>query len=87
MGLRPIKDRIIVEPVPDEKVTAGGVVLPDTAGEKPQRAKVIAVGPEVESKIEPDDEILHSRYGGAELRVHGDDLLVLAETDVLAVVE
>ncbi len=95
MKIRPLDDRIVVEPVEAEEKTAGGIVLPDTAKEKPQKGKVIAVG---EGKLLDDgsrgalsvkkgDLVLYSKYGGTEVNVDGKDLLIMRESDVLAKVE
>ena len=93
MKLKPLGDRLIVQVVEEEETTASGIVLPDTAKEKPQRGKVVAVGDgkwddEGEKRIPLDvgegDEVLYSKYGGTEINVEGDDLLVLRESDVLA---
>ncbi len=93
MNLQPLGDRLIVKAVEEEETTASGIVLPDTAKEKPQRGKVLAVGEgkwdeEGEKRIPLDvsegDEVLYSKYGGTEITVDGDDLLVLRESDVLA---
>ena len=92
MNLKPLGDRLIVRAVEEEETTASGIVLPDTAKEKPQRGKVLAVG---EGKLGDDnervpldvaegDEVLYSKYGGTEISVDGEDLLVLRESDVLA---
>jgi chaperonin GroES len=93
MKLKPLGDRLIVQAVEEEETTASGIVLPDTAKEKPQRGKVLAVG---DGKTNEDtgkktpldvaegDEVLYSKYGGTEINVEGDDLLVLRESDVLA---
>jgi chaperonin GroES len=92
MKLKPLGDRLIVQAVEEEETTASGIVLPDTAKEKPQRGKVIAVG---DGKIGDDneripldvtegEEVLYSKYGGTEIKVDGEDLLVLRESDVLA---
>ena len=93
MDLQPLGDRLIVEALEEEEMTISGIVLPDTAREKPQRGKVLAVG---EGKWDEDgdkripldvsegDEVLYSKYGGTEINVEGDDLLVLRESDVLA---
>ena len=94
MKLKPLGDRLIVKAVEEDETTASGIVLPDTAKEKPQKGKVLAVG---DGKIDDDgkripldvaegDEVLYSKYGGTEL-VDGDDLLVLRESDVLAKVQ
>ena len=93
MELQPLGDRLIVEVLEEEEMTVSGIVLPDTAKEKPQRGKVIAVGDgkwdeDGEKRIPLDvsegDEVLYSKYGGTEVQVEGEDLLVLRESDVLA---
>jgi len=92
MNLKPLGDRLIVQVVEEEEKTASGIVLPDTAKEKPQRGKVVAVG---DGKLDDDgdripvdvtegDEVLYSKYGGTDIIVEGEDLLVLRESDVLA---
>ena len=91
MNLQPLGDRIVVEVLEEEQTTASGIVLPDTAKEKPQRGKVLAVGKGryEDGKLIPldvavDDEIVFSKYGGTEIKVEGDDVLILRESDVLA---
>ena len=92
MKLKPLGDRLIVKPIEEEETTASGIVLPDTAKEKPQKGKVIAVGDGVVNDdgsrraldVAEGDEVLYSKYGGTEVTVEGDDLLVLRESDVLA---
>jgi chaperonin GroES len=93
MNLKPLGDRLIVKAIEEEETTSSGIVLPDTAKEKPQKGKVVAVGDgawdeEGEKRIPLDvaagDEVLYSKYGGTEVKVDGDDLLVLRESDVLA---
>ena len=96
MKLKPLGDRLIVRAIEEEETTASGIVLPDTAKEKPQKGKVIAAG---DGRINEDtgkrtpldvkegDEVLYSKYGGTEIKVDGEDLLVLRESDVLAKVE
>ena len=91
MSLEPLGDRVIISALGAEEVTASGIVLPDTAQEKPQRDKVVAVGPGryVDGTRQPldvvvGDEVLYSKYGGTELNVDGEDLLVLNEHDILA---
>ncbi|CAN5597277.1 co-chaperone GroES [soil metagenome] len=93
MKLKPLGDRLIVKAIDEEEATASGILLPDTAKEKPQRGKVLAVGEgryddDGEKRIPLDvsegDEVLYSKYGGTEITVEGDDLLVLRESDVLA---
>jgi chaperonin GroES len=95
MKLKPLGDRLIVRAIEEEQTTASGIVLPETAKEKPQKGKVLAVG---DGKMDEDgkripldvkkgDEVLYSKYGGTEIKVDGEDLLVLRESDVLARVE
>ena len=93
MKLKPLGDRLIVKPIDEEETTASGIVLPDTAKEKPQKGQVVAVGDgkwdeDGEKRIPLDvaegDEVLYSKYGGTEVTVEGDELLVLRESDVLA---
>ena len=96
MKLKPLGDRVIVQALEEEETTASGIVLPDTAKEKPQKGKVLAVGDgrvnEETGKRTPldvseGDEVLYSKNGGTEIKVDGEDLLVLRESDVLAKVE
>ena len=95
MNLKPLGDRLIVKAVEEEETTASGIVLPDTAKEKPQRGEVIAVGDGALDDngnrkpidVKDGDTVLYSKYGGTEIKVEGEDLLVLRESDVLAKVE
>src|SRR5438045_7010407 len=92
MDLQPLGDRLIIEVLEEEEVTVGGSVLPDTAKEKPQRGRVLAVGPgardedgkHVPMDVSEGDEVVFSKYGGTEIRVGTDELLILRESDVLA---
>jgi chaperonin GroES len=92
MDLQPLGDRLIVEVLDEEETTVSGIVLPDTAREKPQRGNVLAVGPGsrndkgelVPIEVAVGDEIIFSKYGGTEIKVGADDLLILRESDVLA---
>ena len=92
MHLKPLDDRVVVEPQDAETTTAGGIVLPDTAKEKPQRGKVKAVGPgrlldtgeRCEMSIVVGDEVLFSKYGGTDIEVDGKDVKILRESDILA---
>ena len=92
MDLQPLGDRLIVEVLDEEDVTASGIVLPDTAKEKPQRGKVLAVGPGprdedgeyIKMDVEEGDEIIFSKYGGTEIKLGSDEVLILRESDVLA---
>jgi chaperonin GroES len=93
--LKPLEDRIVVEPLEAEQVTASGLVIPDTAKEKPQEGKVIAVGPgrfddkgaRVPVDVKVGDVVLYSKYGGTEVKYSGSEYLVLSARDVLAVIE
>jgi chaperonin GroES len=92
MNLKPLGDRVVVEVVEEDEVTASGIVLPDTAKEKPQRGKVLAVGSgrwedgkRVPLEVEVGDEVLYSKYGGTEIKVDGTEYLILRESDLLAV--
>lgn len=90
--IRPLDDRIIVEPVDAEEMTSGGIVLPDSAQEKPQRGKVIAVGPGrlMESgergslSVSKGDEVIYGKYGGTDIEVDGSEVKILRESDILA---
>jgi len=92
MNLQPLGDRIIVSVLDEESTTASGIVLPDTAQEKPQRGKVLSVGPgprdedgeHIKMDVESGDEVIFSKYGGTEIKVGGDEVLILRESDVLA---
>ena len=95
MSLKPLDDRIVVEPNEAEQTTASGLVIPDTAKEKPQQGKVLAVGPGKRAEnsgelialdISVGQTVLYSKYGGTEVTVEGDDLLILTSRDVLAIV-
>ena len=92
MNLQPLGDRLIVEVLDEEEMTASGIVLPDTAKEKPQRGRVLAVGPGgrndkgeiIPMDVAVDDEVIFSKYGGTEIKVEADEVLILRESDVLA---
>lgn len=95
MNLKPLGDRLIVEPIEQEEMTASGIVLPETAKEKPMQGKVLAVGPgsrkEDGSRITMDvskgDTVLYAKYAGTEVKIEGKKYLILKETDVLAIVQ
>jgi chaperonin GroES len=95
MKLKPLGDRLIVKAVEEDEVTASGIVLPDTAKEKPQKGKVLAVGDgklddngnRIPLDVAEGDTVLYSKYGGTEIKVEGEELLVLRESDVLAKVD
>jgi chaperonin GroES len=92
MNLQPLGDRLIVEILDEEETTVSGIVLPDTAKEKPQRGRVLAVGPGardedgeyIKMDLEEGDEIIFSKYGGTEIKLGTDEVLILRELDVLA---
>ena len=94
VSIKPLEDRIVVKSVEAEQTTASGLVIPDTAKEKPQEGEVVAVGPgriddngnRVPLDISVGDKVIYSKYGGTEVKLDGDDLLVLSARDVLAVV-
>jgi chaperonin GroES len=90
--LKPLEDRIVVRPVEGEETTVSGIVIPDTAKEKPQEGEVLAVGPgrfeegtRVPLDVSVGDRVIYSKYGGTEVAVDGEDLLILSARDVLAV--
>jgi chaperonin GroES len=90
--VRPLDDRVVVKPMEAEETTAGGIVLPDSAKEKPQRGKVIAVGPgklldsgkRGELSVAVGDEVIYGKYGGSEIEVDGEEIKILRESDILA---
>jgi chaperonin GroES len=92
MNLQPLGDRLIVETLEEEETTVSGIVLPDTAKEKPQRGRVLSVGPGsrnedgdlIPMEVAVGDEIIFSKYGGTEIKIGADDVLILRESDVLA---
>lgn len=94
MKLKPLGDKIIVEQLEAEEKTAGGIIIPDTAKEKPQRGKVLAVGSgkiingkKVGLEVKVGDEVLFSKYGGDEIKIKGRELKILKEEDILAIIE
>ena len=94
MALRPLHDRVIVKRLEEEKKSAGGLLIPDTAAEKPLRAEVISVGPGKRSDdgkvhaldVKKGDKVLIGKYSGTEVKVDGEDLVVLREDDIMAVI-
>jgi chaperonin GroES len=93
--LKPLADRLVVQPKEQEEMTASGLVLPETAKEKPQQGSVIAVGPgrrdedgnRIEMDVAVEDVVLYAKYAGTEIKFEGDKLLILKESDVLAILE
>jgi chaperonin GroES len=95
LNLKPLGDRLIVEPIEQEDTTASGIILPETAKEKPQRGKVLAAGPgrrdddgkRIEMDVQEGDTVLYAKYAGTEVKLDDTKYLILKETDVLAIVE
>jgi chaperonin GroES len=94
LNLRPLADRVVVEPSEGDEQTPGGILLPETAKEKPQKGTILAVGPGrrdddgklVKLDVKVDDKVLYAKYAGTEIKVDGKKLLILKESDILAVV-
>ena len=95
MAIRPLDDRVVVEPMEAEEKTEGGIVLPDTAKEKPQKGKVVAVGEgslldsgeRAPMAVKKGDTVLYAKYGGTEVTVEGKELVIMKESDILAKLE
>ncbi len=95
ISLKPLGNRVVVEPMEQEDITAGGIVLPETAKEKPQKGKVLSVGPgdrdedgkRIPMDVSVGDTVLYAKYAGTEIKIDGKKLLILRETDLLAIVE
>jgi chaperonin GroES len=95
MNLKPLADRLVVEPIEQEEVTAGGIILPETAKEKPQQGKVIAAGPgrtddegdRIAMEVKVGDRVLYAKYSGTEIKLDSKKVLILRESDILAIVE
>jgi len=94
MKLRPLEDRVVVKPIEAEERTKSGIVLPDTAKEKPQQGEVIAVGPgrfedgqRVPMEVKVGDRVIYSKYGGTEVKIEGEEYIILSSRDILAVIE
>ncbi len=93
-NLKPLGNRVVVEPLEQEEVTAGGIVLPETAKEKPQKGTVLSVGPgdrdedgkRIAMDVKVGDTVLYAKYGGTEIKIDGKKLLILRESDLLAIV-
>lgn len=89
MNIKPLADRVLVEPAPVEEKTASGIIIPDTAKEKPQKGKVVAVGPGKKDEpvtVKVGDHVLYGKYGGTEITIAGSDYLIMRESDIYAVV-
>jgi chaperonin GroES len=95
LNLKPLADRLVVKPLEEEEVTPSGIVIPETAKEKPQKGEVLAIGPgarnddgeRVAMDVSVGDKVLFAKYGGTEIKVDGDKLLILRESDILAIIE
>jgi len=93
--LRPLGDRVVIRPTPREEMTKSGIVLPDTAKEKPQEGSILAVGPgrilddgkREQMDVKKGDKVLYAKYAGTEFKVEGEELLIISQKDILAVVE
>lgn len=92
MNLKPLADRVVVKPTVREEVTKGGIVLPDTAKEKPQEGEILAVGPgklaedgsRIEMEVKKGDKVIYAKYAGTEWKQDGEEYLILRESDILA---
>ena len=95
LKLKPLGGRVIVEPIEQDEITAGGIILPETAKEKPQEGKILAAGPgerdedgkRIAMDVQVGDKVLYAKYSGTEVKVDGKKLLILRESDILAVIE
>jgi chaperonin GroES len=95
MSLKPLGNRVVIEPIEQEEITAGGIVLPETAKEKPQKGKVLSVGPgdrndkgeRMPLDVSEGDTVLFAKYAGTEIKLDGKKLLILRESDLLAILE
>jgi len=90
--IKPLGDRVVIKPTPKEEISKGGIVLPDTAKEKPQDGKIVAVGPgrltedgkRIEMEVKVGDKVIYSKYAGTEVKVDDEELIILRESDILA---
>ena len=95
MSVKPLGDRVLVQPVEDQEVKKGGIIIPDTAKEKPQEGKIIAIGTGkrdehgklIPFEVKKGDRVLISKYGGTEIKVDGKDYLIMREDDILGIIE
>ncbi len=89
LNVTPLHDRVIVKPAKAEEKSAGGIIIPDTAKEKPQRGTVVAAGPGKKDEpvtVKEGDTVLYGKYSGTEIQLDGDDLLIMRESDILAII-
>ncbi len=95
MKIRPLQDRVMVKRLDEEQKTAGGIIIPDTAKEKPQKGEIVAAGPGKKTEdgkllpldVKPGDKVLFAKYAGTEMKIEGEKLLILRESDILAILE
>jgi chaperonin GroES len=95
MNVKPLGDRVLVHPIEQEEVKKGGIIIPDTAKEKPQEGKIVAVGPgkrDDQGKLIPmdvkkNDRVLYSKYGGTEIKIDGKEYLIMREDDILGIID
>ena len=90
MSFKPINDRVVVKPAPADEKTTGGIIIPDTAKEKPQRGEIVAVGPgkdEIAMTVSKGDTVLYGKYAGQELSYEGVDYLIMREDDILVILD
>ena len=95
MKIKPLQDRVIVKRVEEEQKTAGGIIIPDTAKEKPQQGEVLAVGPgkvldsgtKLEMTVKVGDRVLFGKYAGSEVKIEGEEVLIMREDDILGIIE
>ena len=89
LNIKPLADRVVIEPAPAEEKTAGGIIIPDTAKEKPQKGKVVAVGKGTTDEpmtVKVGNTVLYGKYSGTELTIEGDDYLIMKESDIYAII-
>ena len=94
MNVKPLEDRVVVKPMDAEQKTAGGIIIPDNAKEKPQKGEIVAVGPgkvndkgqKIEMTLKKGDKVLYGKYSGSEITVDGKEYLIVRESDVLAII-
>lgn len=89
VNIKPLADRVLIEPAPAEQTTKSGIIIPDTAKEKPQKGTVVAVGPGTKDEpttVKPGDIVLYGKYAGTEIKIEGKDYLIMRESDILAII-
>jgi chaperonin GroES len=95
MNLKPLADRVVAQPLEEEDKSPGGIILPDTAKEKPQKGKIIAAGPgkldekgqRVKMEVKKGDVVLYGKYSGTEIKIDGNEYLIMRESDILAIID